>query len=73
MPAGRRGWEDSLAQLGMQKTWLLSWLLILIVKRCPGSLSQLQKPSHVFGTVEMRGAEWRVCRVALRAARRARR
>lgn len=36
MPAGRRGWEDSLAQLRMQKTWLLSWLLFLIVRRCLG-------------------------------------
>lgn len=56
MPAGRRGWEDSLAHSRMQKTWLLSWLLILIVRRCLGSLSQLQNPSPVCGTVEMRGA-----------------
>lgn len=57
MPAGRRGWEDRLAQLRMQKTWLLSWLLILIARRCLDSLSKLQKPSPISGTVEKRGAE----------------
>lgn len=56
MPAGWRGWEDSLAQLRMQKTWLLFWLLILILRRCPGFLSQLQRISPVCGTGKMRGA-----------------
>lgn len=51
-PAGVRGWRDRLAYLRMQKTWFLSWPLVLIVRRCPGSLPQ---PQHL-SPVGMRGS-----------------